>query len=220
MFKGWKKWEITWLLMAIVIITALSLYWKDTSMGIISSVTGVICVICTGKGKLSAYLFGVVNTLLYAIISLQAHYYGEVMLNFLYYFPMQFYGFYVWSKHMNPDTGEVIKRRMTKKQQGIMWAVILAGTGLYGLLLQAMGGSLPFVDAFSTVCSVAAMLISVKMFAEQWMIWIAVDVVTIIMWGATFIQGQENIATLLMWCVYLVNAVIMNHKWRKEANGV
>lgn len=121
---------------------------------------------------------------------------------------------------MNPNTGEVTKRRMTKKQQVIMWIVILASTGLYGLVLQTLHGTLPYVDAFSTVCSVAAMLISIKMFAEQWMIWIAVDIVTIIMWGFTFIKGQDNIATLLMWCVYLINAIIMNSKWRKETNGI
>ena len=31
--KGWKCWEITWLLIACVIITGLSIYWKDTPMG-------------------------------------------------------------------------------------------------------------------------------------------------------------------------------------------
>ena len=53
------------------------------------------CVVCTGKGKLMAYVFGTVNVVLYAIISLKAKYYGEVMLNLIYYFPMEFYGFYI-----------------------------------------------------------------------------------------------------------------------------
>ena len=57
-------------------------------MGIISATTGVACVVCTGKGKLSAYIFGVVNCVLYAIISYQAKLYGETMLNALYYVPM------------------------------------------------------------------------------------------------------------------------------------
>ena len=40
--KGWKYWEIAWLLIACVIITGLSIYWKDTPMGIISATTGVV----------------------------------------------------------------------------------------------------------------------------------------------------------------------------------
>ena len=61
-FLGWKMWEVMWLIIACVTIFALSVYWKDTAMGIISATTGVACVVCTGKGKLSAYIFGIVNT--------------------------------------------------------------------------------------------------------------------------------------------------------------
>lgn len=89
-FLGWKTWEVLWLVIACASIFALSVYWKDTVMGIVSATTGVACVVCTGKGKLSAYIFGMVNTLLYAIIAFKAKFYGEVMLNALYYFPMQF----------------------------------------------------------------------------------------------------------------------------------
>ena len=63
--SGWKKWEVSWLVIACAIITGLSVYWQDTLIGIISSTTGVACVVCTGKGKLSAYLFGLVNSVLY-----------------------------------------------------------------------------------------------------------------------------------------------------------
>ena len=43
------------------------------------------------------------------------------------------------------------------------------------------------------------------------------DVVTVIMWGVNFAQGGESIATLAMWSIYLVNAIIMFVKWSKEA---
>ena len=78
-FKGWKIFEISWLVIACLVICSLSIYWHDTLMGIISATTGVACVVCTGKGKLSAYLFGVINCVLYAIISFKAHLYGETM---------------------------------------------------------------------------------------------------------------------------------------------
>lgn len=218
-FKGWKLWEVSWLVLACAVIAGLSIYWKDTTMGIISATTGVACVICTGKGKLSAYVFGAVNTLLYAIIAYHAKYYGEVMLNALYYFPMQFYGFYVWSKHMDNETHEVEKRKMKTKGRWILAAVVVLATGIYGFVLQKMGGNLPYVDALSTVVSVVAMIISIKMYMEQWMLWIVVDVVTVIMWGVAFANGNDSIATLLMWIVYLGNAVIMFFKWKKGAKN-
>ena len=76
---------------------------------------------------------------------------------------------------------------------------------------------MPFIDSFTTVSSVIAMIISVKMFAEQWWIWVAVDIFSIYMWWCNFISGSDNIATLLMWIIYLGNAVIMLIKWEKEA---
>lgn len=215
--SGWKVWEVIWLTLACVVITALSMYWHDTLMGIISAVTGVACVICTGKGKLSAYVFGTVNVLLYAAISFQARYYGEVMLNIIYYFPMEFYGFYVWSKHMNSETHEVEKRHMDSCGRVVTILAVVLITLVYGYILKALGGALPFVDALSTVVSVVAMMVSVKMYMEQWILWIVVDVVTVVMWGVAFANGNDSIATLLMWIIYLGNAIIMYVKWAKEA---
>lgn len=140
------------------------------------------------------------------------------MLNALYYFPLQFYGFYIWSKNINKETKEVKKRSMSKNKLILLFATVVVATILYGIVLKYIGGNLPFVDSFSTVVSVVAMIISIKMFAEQWLLWIAVDVVTVFMWGyAFFVQGDESIATLLMWIVYLLNAIIMYIKWLKEA---
>lgn len=216
-FTGWKAWELAWLIGACAIIVGLSIYWQDTVMGIISATTGTACVICTGKGKLSAYVFGLVNSVLYAIIAYQATLYGETMLNALYYVPMQFVGFFLWAKNMNAETTEVEKKLMNWSGRVVMTASIIAGTVGYGFVLKKLGDAMPFLDAFTTVTSVVAMVVSVKRFAEQWWIWVVVDIFTVYMWFRAFIQGNDSIATLIMWMVYLVNAVIMLIKWEKDA---
>ena len=215
-FKGWKVFEISWLLIACIIICSLSIYWKDSIMGIISATTGVACVVCTGKGKLSAYLFGVINCVLYSIISYKAHLYGETMLNALYYVPMQFIGFYIWNKNMNSKTYEVKKIHMKNKERILWLLIMIIGTIGYGYILKALGDALPFVDSFTTVSSVIAMIVSVKMYSEQWWIWILVDIFSVYMWYTSFKIGNDNMATLLMWAVYLINAIIMCYKWEKE----
>lgn len=217
---GWKKWEVSWLLIACIVIAGLSIYWGDTSMGIVSATTGVACVVCTGKGKLSAYIFGLVNCVLYAIISYKAALYGETMLNAIYYIPMQFVGFYVWNKHMDSDTKEVEKRHMGWKGRSFLLLTILVSTYGYGIFLKNIGDAMPFIDAFTTVSSVIAMIISVKMLAEQWWIWVVVDVLSVYMWWCNFKVGGDNMATLLMWTIYLGNAIIMLIKWEKESHKV
>lgn len=218
--SGWKKWELMWLLVANGVIIALSIYWQESLIGILSATSGVMCVVLTGKGKRLAFVTGIVNTLLYAFISYQAGFYGETMLNALYYFPMQFYGLYVWNQHIDSETNEVSKKQMTPKGLGILAALIIVATMAYGYFLTAINGNLAYIDSFSTMVSIIAMIISIKRYAEQWILWIAVNTVTIFMWSyAFFVQGGESVATLLMWCVYLINAIIMYVKWKKEACG-
>ena len=104
---GWKAYDVIWLGLATAVILGLSIYWKDSIISALAALTGVWCVILTGKGKRSSFIFGVFNVVFYAVIAWQAKYYGEVMLNLIYYFPMNFVGWFIWKKHMNEETGEV-----------------------------------------------------------------------------------------------------------------
>ena len=214
--SGWKKWEVIWLLLATAVILGLSIYWKDSMTGIWAALTGIWCVILTGKGKLSSFWVGTVNTILYAVVAWQARYWGEVMLNLIYYVPMNFVGLYMWSKNMNNQTEEVVKERMSVKGSVIAYVCVIVGTLGYGVILELMNGTLPFIDSMSTVFSVFAQFLCVKRYMEQWVLWIIVDVVTVIMWVYAFINGTGDMATVLMWSIYLINAIIMFAKWKKD----
>lgn len=215
--SGWKKSEVIWMFAAALTILTLSFYWKDSAVGIIAAVTGVLCVILTGKGKISSYIFGMINTVLYAYVAFGAKYYGEVMLNLLYYVPMNIVGWYAWRKNMNAATCEVVKRKLSIKVTTILFLGTTMAIVIYGAILSRMGGNLPYVDSVSTVLSVAAQILCVRRYREQWLLWIVVNTVTIIMWVFAFWNGGESVATLLMWSIYLINAVIMYQKWSREA---
>ncbi len=214
---GWKRIDIIWLIIATAVILGVSLYWHDSLIGIMTALTGIWCVIFTGKGKRSSFLFGIANVVLYAYVSFNAKYYGEVMLNLIYYFPMNFVGWAAWKKHMNKETGEVEKKKLPLKKGMVIYIITAACIYGYGVVLKSLGGNLPYIDSMSTVVSVAAQILSVRRLTEQWILWIIVDVVTVIMWGVNFAAGGESIATLAMWSIYLINAVIMFIKWNREA---
>lgn len=218
-FNGWKKWEVCWIILATLVILGVSIYWKDTAVGIFAALTGIWCVILTGKGKLSSFWFGTINTILYAIVAWRARYWGEVMLNLIYYVPMNFVGMYMWSKNMNKETDEVKKKRLTLKGSIIAYLCVAVGTIAYGFVLKFMNGTLPFIDAMSTVFSIFAQILCVKRYMEQWVLWVVVDIVTVIMWAYVLIQGTGDFATLLMWTIYLINAIIMLVKWNKDTKA-
>lgn len=217
LFKGWNKFEITLLFIATIIICSLSIYWGDTWLGVITSVTGVICVILTAKGKLSCYIYGLINIIGYVIISYNQKFYGEVMLNALYYLPMQFIGFYMWKKNISEESLEVKARRLNRKNAIFTFTMSTLGVIGYGFILKGLGGNLPFIDSITTVLSVTAMYLSVKRYMEQWIMWIVIDVVSVIMWGIAMKNGSTDIATLLMWTTYLINAIYGYVKWNKDS---
>ena len=215
--SGWKKTELFWLAFANISLLVISIIMQDTVLGIAASLTGVTCVIFCGKGKISNYIFGTVNVLLYSYIALKARFYGEVMLNMLYYFPTNILGWFMWRKNMDSDTGEVVKKRMTVSQDILTVIVSAAGIAGYSYVLKLLGGNLPLIDSMSTVLSVIAQILMIKRFTEQWIVWILVDAVSVIMWVTAFLRGDADIAMVLMWSVYLLNAIFMFVKWYKDS---
>ncbi len=231
--SGWRWYELVYLAVCTLSILIPSLISGDSAMAVVSATCGAISVVLTGKGKLGTYIFGGIQCALYAIISYRATYYGETVLNVLYLLPLEVVGFRTWMKNMNAERAEVIKLQMSWKQRAIWGAALAAGTIALGLILKHIDvisstvlgitdvpvDAMPFMDAFTTVGTMIAFVLTVKRYSENWWIWIAINVATVIMWLGNVVEGGENasIATLLMWSVYLVNSVIMMIRWQRES---
>jgi nicotinamide mononucleotide transporter len=213
----WTLFEKSWLLIFTIINIYLFFAWQDTPIGLIASLTGMICVVLVAKGKISNYYFGIVNVILYAYIAWNSKYYGEVMLNALYFLPAQFIGLHYWRKNTNKSKSadDVIIKHLTIKEK-ISWGIIsVIGVFAYGLFLKYLGGTLPFVDSASTILSVIAMLLMIRRVTEQWILWIVIDIVSIYMWFYILTIGGNDISMLVMWSAYLVNAIYGYYNWKK-----
>lgn len=187
-------------------------------IGLIACITGVICVVMTAKGHISCYYFGIINILAYIYIAYMSKFYGEVMLNGLYYIPMQFIGIYMWKKNMNESTNIVKSKTMNVKHIVLLALTSIIAILAYSFLLKKLDGNLPLIDATSTVLSVFAMYLSVKRFAEQWLLWIVVNIVTVAMWIFALINGGVNsMVMIVMWGAYLLNAIYGYMNWKKLA---
>ena len=179
---GWKMWQVVWLVFTNIVILGVSISQGDTWIGIAASVTGVFCVVLCGMGRVSNYFFGTINVILYAYIAWKAKYYGDVMLNLAYYFPTNILGWVLWNKNINKETNAVYTKRMTIKQDVLLAIISVVSVYGYAYILKMLGGNLPLVDSMSTVFSVIAQILMIKRFTEQWIIWIIVDAVSVIMW--------------------------------------
>lgn len=216
-FSDWTIFEISWLILSTLIMLTLSIIWQDSPMALISGLTGIISVVLCAKGKISTYAFACVNVGLYAIIAYQNRLFGEVMLNGLYYFPMNFVGFYMWRKQKTDD-GTVIARRLTVKQLILLVISLVIAIIAYWRVLVALGGNLQFIDSITTVLSVVAFLLQIGRFTEQWILWMIINVFSITMWLLLLGTPDGSVTMIIMFSAYLINGIYGFRNWLKLSN--
>ena len=224
-FADWTKFEKGLMIVATALMIVLSFIRKDTPIGTLSAVTGVISVVLCAKGRVSNYVFGMVYVTAYAYVAFQNKLYGEVMMNLLYYVPMNVIGFITWTKLAkkkaeSAQTGDVSKdvetRHMSSKQRWMTFVIAVVVILAYWQLLKFMGGNLALIDSCSTIVSIIAMYLQVMRYTESWIMWIFTNLISIVLWlTAMLTQDSNNITMLLMWSAYLVNSTYGYINWKK-----
>lgn len=212
-FRAWRPTEVAWLVFCVASIVALSLSWGDTALGITAAVTGMMYTILAGKGKMLCFVFGLVNTPLYAYISYANGYYGDFALN-VYYFAMMFPGLVFWGRnHAKTAEEGIVRTRLAAKARLKLTAGCVAAIVALWLILRFVGGNRPLCDAVTNVLSIAAMLLTVRRAIEEWIMWIIVDAVEVFMWAKAWFAGGGTISVLLMWLLFLANGIYLLSLW-------
>ncbi|HZH58523.1 MAG TPA: nicotinamide riboside transporter PnuC [Metabacillus sp.] len=219
MLRDWTLFEKLWLLIFTAVNVYLFFAWSDSLIGLISSITGMLCVVLVAKGKISNYYFGIIQTSTYAYISYGYGLYGEAMLNGLFYLPVQFIGIYLWNKHRTEQgvQGEDVKVKRLSKA-GWIYTISIAVILIigYGFFLKYLGGNNIWTDSATNVLSVMAQILMLKRFAEQWLLWISVNILSIYLWISALVsQGGNDFSMLVMWTAFLVNSIYGYINWRK-----
>jgi nicotinamide mononucleotide transporter len=215
LFKGWRGTEVAWLSFSLLSIISLSVYSGDTTLGIIAATTGMMYTFLAGKGKTSCFLFGLINTPIYAYLAFKSGYYGDAALN-LYYFAMMFPSLVIWLKNSAQDPEEgIIRTRLSAKGRIILaFLCIACAIPLWGILY-ALNGARPLCDSLTNILSIAAMILTARRAIEQWILWIAVDAIEVFMWYKSWLNGEGHISILLMWLLFLANGIYLLSLWMR-----
>lgn len=212
----------------ILLVSAISLWFFAQSAGagadgevvgyaavdLLAAFCGICSVVLCAKGKRSGFVFGLVNVAAYAFVSFHNAYYGEVMLNVLFYIPANIVSFIIWSRHKDHDRDdkEVKARSMKTWQLAVSLVAIAAVTVAYHFVLESLGGAMTMLDGATTVMSIFATVLMALRYSEQWFFWIVVDALTVALWC---VAGDP--VMIAMWAAYLVNAVYGYLMWLNKS---
>lgn len=215
--RNWHPLEVLWLILAPIAALIACHCGDDCSVqSVLASVSGVLFVILEAKGKWYSFLFGIVHCLLYGLLAWDETLYGEAALKIGYSIPIHLCGLFMWYRNTSRRTFEVIHRNLDGWGKFIVAFIIGVSTYLLGNVLGACGDELPYIDAFTTVASIHGAWLMINRYAEQWSLFIIINLVSILMWLYRWADDGESIGMVVMWIIWTINSIYGYYKWNKE----
>ena len=177
---------------------------------VVGTAAGVLSVILTVRQRLWCWPVGIVSVAAYAVLFFQIRLYADAALQ-VFYVGTGFYGWYAW-RYGGAGRSELPVRTLSGRER---LALALLLTPVIVLVTAALrtwtDASLPFWDTLASSLSVAAQLLLMRKILENWLLWIAADIVYVPM----FIY-KELYVTAALYAVFLILAVMGYIGWRRS----
>ncbi len=221
-FKDLKWYEIIMIIIMVIIAsisvveaiihpeTSTNPLWL-TIINFISAICGIMCIFFCAKANISNFIFAVVNTFVYAIFLFYHKIYGTFALEVLFYMPINFISWYIWTRHRDEKLLEKTKAKKLTLTQNIIATLLIVGGGIvYHYILVKVGGNVAWLDAFTLSIGIIAVILEMFRFKEQYFWWIITDIIAVAMYIVHF-----DAVYLTKKAIYLIMAVIGYINWNK-----
>lgn len=215
-----KKYENYILILVILFIIANAFLRQDSYIALISAICGITYTFIAGKGYPICYLFGLTGSSFYCLLALQNALWGNLLLYGLYYIPMQIIGYFKWKKNLKTNSLEIIKTRLSRKEFVSILSILAILTTITYFILLTSNDKHPLLDSITTIFSIGGMYLTVRRAIEQWLLWMIVNFLSLIMWVNVVINGTKAYSTAIMWFVYLFLAIYFYRQWDRDIKNV
>jgi nicotinamide mononucleotide transporter len=175
-------------------------------------VTGAACVYLTVVENVWNFPVGIANSLFFLVLFAGARLYGDAGLQVI-YIALGFQGWYLWLHGGENRTA----LRVSRATPRLLFAVGLctaAGTALMTLLFVRTHDSAPLLDALTTVLSLAAQYLLNRKALENWLLWMAADVIYVYLYAS-----RELYLTAVLYFVFLCMCVAGLRVWLRSSRG-
>lgn len=186
-------------------ITFVAEHWLD----ITTTILGLAYIFLEYKASAWMWAVGFVMQALGIVLYYDKGLYADCGMEF-YYLSMTAYGYWKWIR--GSAKKEPLPITFFPKRLILPWLVIIAAVWgvIYWLLVTFTNSNVPLADSFTTALSIVGIWALAHKYLEQWFIWIAVDVVTCVLYFYKDIPFKASLYGL-----YVVIAVLGYLKWRK-----
>ena len=197
-------------------------HWLD----IVTTVLGLAYILLEYRASLWMWVVGFAMQALGIVLYYQKGLYADCGMEF-YYLSMTVYGYWKWVRGNQRDRSFDTSADSSDPQPpnfgGLeithiplrllaCWSVIMAAVWalIYWLLVTYTNSNVPLADSFTTALSLIGIWALAHKYLEQWFIWIAVDVVTSILYFYKDIPFKAS-----LYALYIIIAIFGYMKWRR-----
>jgi nicotinamide mononucleotide transporter len=171
---------------------------------------GLVSVYLSAREHIVSWPTAIVNVAIFFVLFWKAKLYADAVLQ-LVYLALSIYGWYEW-RYGGTQHSRLQVSRATRAQWLVLAPLFLiGGLGLGAMLDRYTDSPVPYFDALLTAASLVAQWMMTRKLLENWLIWIAADLVYVPM----FIQRGLPL-TALQYGVFLLLAAIGWHGWRQS----
>jgi nicotinamide mononucleotide transporter len=182
-------------------------HWLD----IVTTVLGLAYILLEYKASVWMWAVGFVMQVLGIILYYQKGLYADCGMEF-YYLVMTVYGYWRWIRGGNVSTESLPVRHFPHRLL-LPWTLLTAAVWavIYWLLVTFTNSNVPLADSFTTALSIVGIWALAHKYLEQWFVWIAVDVVTSVLYFYKDIPFKAS-----LYALYVIIAIAGYYKWRQQ----
>ncbi|MBQ9228851.1 MAG: nicotinamide mononucleotide transporter [Eubacterium sp.] len=209
--REWLLWGVSMAVIAVSSAIAGTEGWLST----LASLVGVTALIFIAKGDVYGQVLTIVFSLLYGIVSLRFHYWGELITYMGMTLPAAVVTLITWLKHPYRDTDEVEVARLTPKK--LVAVLLLSGavTAGFYFILKALATPNLAVSTVSVFTSFAACMLLILRLPYYAVAYAANDVVLIVLWVLASVSDRRYLPMVLCFVMFLVNDLYGFVSWRR-----
>ncbi len=215
-FKELKKCE--WLLWAVsVIVVSISILLSPgvSFFTLSASLVGVTALIFLARGDVWGQLLSVIFGILYAVTSLEYHYYGEAITYLGMTVPSALASAVSWLRHPYKDNlNEVKIHRLSRLQKQLLIPLTLAVTAAFYFILRALSTPNLLISTLSIATSFIASYLTFFRNPYYAVAYAANDIVLIILWVLAAIENPAYIPMILCFVMFFVNDIYGFISWK------
>ena len=181
-----------------------------TPLETFAALFGAVSVYLSVRENVWSWPTAIVNVTLYILVFLRAKLYADMALQVV-YIAISVYGWHQWL-HGGAGRSTLAVTRITPRL-----AALLAGIGAVSVVVLATvlgrytDAALPWLDSATTATSLIAQWMMAKKILENWIVWVAVDVVYIGMF-----LFKSLTLTALLYAIFLVLSAMGYFRWRRS----